>query len=491
MSVRVNFYTFSKKANSTAQPTGTGAAYDCIFLDGADVLQPTIKLNVGMAAGVTAYNYCYISDFHRYYYVQRWFFDTGLWHAVLSVDPLASWKSAIGSYTGYVIRSSAASDGSIKDTFYPAKANPVHNTKAISLSNLGVTWTDSLAMGSYVVGIISGQGVGSINYYVMSPSEFTSFITAVYNNTNDWMNSVSITDISVELLKTLFNPFEYIVSAMWFPMTVPTGASVGSIPLGWWSVPASGANLASDLVPLLQYPVTIDPHPQAATRGSYLNSGPYTNITVDFQPFGLFPLDASIVCGHSVTMNLFIDYITGTACLHVVVNGDNATTSVIYSSAAQVGVPIQIAGRQPSVGSMIAGAGALFVDSIGATAGVLGDIASVSSTMFTEIARGGQQVANGASAILSAVSTGLKRMSSTGSNGSRAQLAVAEFYVSEDYLLLADEDNAQFGRPLYQVAQVSNLAGYLKMGDSDISFPGLAEELNAVRSHLVNGFYYE
>ncbi|MBO7251700.1 MAG: hypothetical protein J6V25_03635, partial [Oscillospiraceae bacterium] len=102
-----------------------------------------------------------------------------------------------------------------------------------------------------------------------------------------------------------------------------------------------------------------------------------------------------------------------------------------------------------------------------------------------------QPVTSGASSILSAVATGLKRMSSTGSNGNRSQLAVAEFYVSEDYLLLTDEDNAQFGRPLYQVAQVSNLAGYLKMGDSDISFPGLAEELNAVRAQMVQGFFYE
>ena len=64
-------------------------------------------------------------------------------------------------------------------------------------------------------------------------------------------------------------------------------------------------------------------------------------------------------------------------------------------------------------------------------------------------------------------------------------------WISEDYLLLTDEDNAQFGRPLYAVRQISNLSGYIQMGDSDITFPGMAEELNAVRTVMTQGFFYE
>ena len=485
MSINVAFYTFSKKSNSTAQPTGTGTIYACTFLDAADILQPVVKLDVTHNNTVTAYNYCYISDFKRYYYVTRWYFDRGLWHAVMAVDPLASWKTAIGSYTGYVLRASAASNGSIKDTFYPAKADPVHVTKAIALTG----WTDSLASGSYVVGVISGQGVGSVNYYVMSPSEFTAFTNAVYANTGDWMNSANVTDITTDLLKTLFNPFEYIVSVMWFPLSVPHGTSVASIPLGWWAVPASGAVLISDLVPLVSYNVTPDAHPQAATRGSFLNSGPFTSITLDFQPFGLIPLDASVVCGHMLTLNLFVDYITGTACLHVVVNGPNSTTTIIYSAAAQVGVPIQISGRQPSVGSMIAGAASTFIDSLQPPqGGLLGDVAHVAGTMFTEL--NGQGIQSKASGVASAIATGLKRMSSTGSNGSRAQL-LDEFYLSQDFLLLTDENNANFGRPLYETRQVSALSGYIQMGDSNIAFAGMAEEISAVRGHMIKGFFYE
>lgn len=485
MAIKVTFYTFSKRVNSTLQPTGSGTEYDCTFLDGADILQPTVKLNVAHDNTVTAFNYCYIADFNRYYFVQRWFFDNALWHAILSVDPLASWKTSIGTYNGYVLRASAAYTGSIKDTFYPAKANPQHVTKAIQLTG----WTDSLAAGSYVVGVISGSGVGSVNYYVMDPSEFTAFTNAVYANTGDWMNSAAITDITTDLLKTLFNPFEYIVSVMWFPLSVPHGTSVASIPLGWWSVPATGAKLVSDVVPLVSYNVTPDQHPQAATRGTYLNSAPYTSITLDFQPFGLIPLDASIVCGNQLTLNLYVDYITGTSCLHITVNKDS-TTSIIYSAAAQVGVPIQISGRQPSVGSMITGAVSAFIDNAQPPqGGLLGDVAHVAGAMFTELS-GGRDLQSSAAGVMSAISTGLKRMSSTGSNGSRAQL-LDELYISQDFLLLTDEKLSSFGRPLYESRQISTIGGYIQMGDANISFPGMAEEISAVRGHMIKGFYYE
>ena len=484
MSIRIDLYTFNKKSNSTAQPTGlTPASYDCIMLDGCDVLQPMLKLQAGVTASITGKNYAYINDFGRYYYITRWWFDRGLWCCTLTVDALASWKTAIGNYTGYVLRSSAASDGSIKDTFYPTKANPVHVTKAINIS-----WQDSLANGTYVVGIINGSGVGSVSYYVFTPAQFAAFCSAVYNNTNDWLNTVSITEIGEDLLKTLFNPFEYIVSCMWFPIAVPSTGS-GNVDLGWWTVPATGSHLVADVVPLVSYTVTPDQHPQAATRGSYLNSGPYTSITLDFQPFGLIPLDASVICGHSFTLNLYVDYITGTACLHIVVNGDNNTKTIIYSGAAQVGVPIQVSGRQPSVGSMITGAASVMLDNIPQPQGVLGDITHVAGTMISELT-GTSDIAGKAAGVLSSISTGLKRLSSTGSNGSRAQI-LDELYLSQDFLLLTDEDNAHFGRPLYQDRQLSAIPGYIQLGDADISFAGMASELDAVRTHLLRGFYYE
>jgi hypothetical protein len=139
---------------------------------------------------------------------------------------------------------------------------------------------------------------------------------------------------------------------------------------------------------------------------------------------------------------------------------------------------------------MISGAAATFIDALQPPqGGLLGDVAHVAGTMYTELS-GGESFQSKAAGVASALASGMKRMGSTGSNGSRAQL-LDEFYLAQDYLLLTDENNATFGRPLYETRQISALSGYIQLGDSNITLPGMAEEISAVRAHMVKGFYYE
>lgn len=484
MSYTATFWSFAKKTNSTKQPTAAGTVYTIDVMDGSGVLSPTIKLLTAGHVNPVALNYCQISAFGRYYFVSNWRYDRGLWWADLSVDVLASYKSAIGSHTGYVLRAASVSDGSIKDTFYPAKTDPVKQVKV-----LNIAWEDELSNGTFVVGIVNGdnRSVGSVGYYVMTPDQFRAFCNAVYANTNDWMQTASITDISTELLKTLFNPFEYIVSAMWFPIQVPVipNSPTTPIPLGFWSVPASCQGLLySEAITALTYSFTPDAHPQAASRGAYLNSSPYTTLTLTFQPFGDIPLDASLVCGKEVVLTIFTDYVTGTACLYVQVN-DNGSGTFLCSQVTQLGVPIQISGRQPNIPSMIAGGIATITETLPQKSGFWQDIKHVASNLL-----GAPDISGTVSKIASQAEAGFKRMGSIGSNGSRAQI-MSEAYVSEDYMILTDEDNNDFGRPVYQVKQISTMAGFVQMGEGHIELAALDAEIAMISDFLTSGFFYE
>lgn len=480
---KVTFWNFGKKQNSTLQPTGLGAEYSCEVLDGSGMLNPTIKLHTAFV-DPSIYTYAKISAWNnRYYFISNWRYDRGLWWADLTIDVLASWKNSIGSWSGYVLRSASQSDGTIKDTFYPAKAEPVQKTKVISLG-----WQDELSNGTFVVGIINGDtgAVGSVNYYVMTPAQFISFCHAVYDNTNDWLDTGNISDISEELLKTLFNPFEYVTSAMWFPITVPVmpGSAKTSIPMGWWDVPAAATGvLYTEAVPAATYSVTPDPHPQAAIRGAYLNSAPYTTLTLDYQPFGLIPLDASLVCGRQLDLVTYVDYVSGVACLHIQtdVNGDG---SLIYSQATQLGVPIQISGRQPNIASMIAAGVASVTEGLASKQGIMADVNHVIKGLT------GADISGTVGKIASAAETGFKRLSSLGSNGSRAQI-LSEAYLSQDYLMLVDELNSDFGRPLYETKQISTLSGYIQCGEGHVNFNCLDQERAMISAYLTTGFFYE
>ena len=124
MGFTVNFYQFNKEDNSTKRPTSPSVSYDCIIKRGSGLIAPKIELGIGLST-TPIWNYCYIPNFNRYYYVSEWFFDNAMWTANLTCDVLATYKSEIGSADLYALRTSVSSlyDGRIPDTLYPTKVN--------------------------------------------------------------------------------------------------------------------------------------------------------------------------------------------------------------------------------------------------------------------------------------------------------------------------------------------------------------------------------
>ena len=120
--MNVYFYTFSKRINSTAQPTG-GTLHTVTLKTPSSVMTPTISLVWSGSGSPAAYNYAYISDYGRYYWVSNWTFSDRQWTATLNVDVLASYKTQIGGSSKYILRAadSSAWSGSLEvlDTSYP------------------------------------------------------------------------------------------------------------------------------------------------------------------------------------------------------------------------------------------------------------------------------------------------------------------------------------------------------------------------------------
>ena len=99
--MNVTFYTFSKRVNSTAQPV-SGTDYTVILKEPSSVISPRLDLIWSGTGSPTAFNYAYISDFGRYYWVTNWEYHDRKWTCSLTVDELASWKTEIWSSGKYV-----------------------------------------------------------------------------------------------------------------------------------------------------------------------------------------------------------------------------------------------------------------------------------------------------------------------------------------------------------------------------------------------------
>lgn len=473
MAIIVNFYSFSKRVNSTKQPSGTGTAYNCVLKDGSSIVNPTIELSLN--SDPSTYNYAYIAEYSRYYWVNEWTYYRGVWSASLIVDALASWKSAIGSSSQYVLRCSSESDGDIIDTIYPAKAKATYQTYPFT-----TPFVDSASDGCYAVRVINKLGSGGPVTYLMTKSQLSTLLDFMFD-TIDWAD-VDPEDVPAEVLKTELNPFQYIVSCQWIPLPI-SSVWGGSHPVyfGFWqcsdlsSVKTVPANCFAEG----ETSIVLGHHPQATTRGNYLNMSPYSRYSLYFPPYGWIPIDSTMIIGvTNIKAKWSVDFVNGLGVLQVyAVFADNAER-LISTHRAKVGVDIQIS--------------QLRTDLIGGVTRAFGStVGGVASAVAGNVVGG---VAGAISGIISAVDYFMPQMESMGQSGSFADYMATNIktpQVIAQFMEIVDEDNADLGRPLCKVKTISSLSGYVRIRDTDISVPCTSVEIDTIKSNMNEGFFYE
>lgn len=470
MGISVNMYSFSKYANSTERPSGGSTSFDCILKDSSGVIAPTIALRLDMSFNVSEYNYAYIPDFGRYYFIREWTWERGLWIANLAVDVLATYKDNIGASTQYVLRCSAASNGKILDTIYPTTSDITHQRVAVELP-----WKVHLEDGYYIVGIIgdANNTLGAVNYYAFTQEEMNEF-NRVLMASADWLN-VPTEEISTELLKALYNPYQYVVSALWFPLVIPLteAPAVSSINFGWWSLNVKCRRLRATATSF-SGSINIPKHPQATTRGEYLNLAPYSRYSLYFSPFGTFPLDTTKIAGAtSLAYTVLIDYISGTGRLNIAPQYPDGNSPIIESVEGMCSVPIQLA--------------QIARDYIGTTATAVSAVGSVAQDLAT--GDFGGAISNFASGIDSTLKAAAPQLRTSGGNGNTSNFITAPQLYCQFFNLVA-EYNAKLGRPLCEARQISTIPGYIMCMDADVQTNSTQTENESIKSYMEGGFYY-
>lgn len=468
--MKVRFYTFSKKYNSTARPSGTYAEYECVIKSSSDVITPTIELQMGLSTNPSAYNYCYIGDYGRYYWVKDWTFFNHLWIATLNVDVLATWKSYIGDTSMYVYRASAQYDGSLYDTKYPTKAD-------ITVSKIGITALGKkFSDGYFVLGVYGdSNNATTMAYYVIRASDFGTFMQELYSK---GVGDSSIwNSLGTGIRNAIFDISSYIKSLMWFPADPSQlNTSSNTIKVGALTLNCPNSKIADNqygyAISLGTGMISIPKHPQAGTRGSYCNIAPYSRYKLVYLPFGSFELDSTLVGLYTyLYCNVYVDAITGQAILDVYLTNDNqgAGSILILTRTCKYGVDIPIAVSQtnvPSIASSLAGAG----------------ISATHGNIFSAVV----------SAISSVAEMRLPALDSVdNSQGSLVALDHISNCLLGFFYTLADEDNNSNGRPLCKVKKPSVLGGYIEGESNDFSAPATIDEMEEIKRFIDNGFYYE
>lgn len=359
--MNIQLWSFDKKRNSTKRPTGAGATMTGELKEDFTLTGLEVTFNLGALLNTPTFNYCYIPNLRRYYFITDWYYTKGLWVAVCAVDVLATYKTEIGNSRQYVTRAYSSYDPDIIDTAYITTCDNIirNNDSMTSTTFWGASaWGNN---GTVVIGTIGANSgaVGPVSYYAMSVSSFASLMDTMLSGIS-WMG-ISATEISEELQKALINPTQYIVSCRWYPILYSgftQGTAVTAVKLGWWSFAASARLLStiSSAWVNRNNELTIPHHPQTAMnpRLAYLDMAPFSYYMLKFLPFGVFEIDTTELYDKTyLGLNVDVNLMTGDAVLKVSAKG--STGSYNWNNAflvveGQIGVTLPVGQVSADIG---------------------------------------------------------------------------------------------------------------------------------------------
>lgn len=459
MAIAVQLTSFSKPFNSTAQPASFTKTANCLLKDNCGITEPVFLIRLGTAENPVNYNYAYIADWGRYYYIKEWTYVGGTfdWAFEMEVDVMASFKSQIGASTQYVLRTSvlAQVDETIVDNMYPQTAVVTRNTQSItSPFQAYSTGTYSIVLG--VIGKKTATNKTGINYYVLNSNQFGAFFDAMFSGTDYF----DIEEITFNLAKALVNPTDYITTCKLFPFAVPTGGT-DEIQFGWWNSEIYASIIGSNTVFEWQADIPIPKHPQASTRGAYLNISA-ARYELFCPLFGNIPINpASLINATNLHVYVRVDCISGVGDLLI-----SANSITIEKTTTQISteVPIgQVSQNFVSAASSIAGAAGSAMS--GNVIGLAASIGDTAAHLLPQI-----------------------RVSGTVGNTGAYFWA---FILTAEFPNIVPGNDVSEGRPCCKMLNISTTGnGYYQVRNAEVSTPGNSTENEKVIEIMESGFLY-
>jgi len=454
--ITIRLYTYTKKTNSTARPSG-GTSFSCNIKSPSSLISPVLLLG----GDVKDYNYCYIPAFKRYYFINDIIFNEGLWELHCNVDVLASYKDAIGSTNCYITRSSVNYDGTIIDSLYPSTTQC---TETDVIEEWGFGWS-GFENGYYILGLQGTQGSNSngVLYYQLSPADFVSVISGFYSNTGGtwWGN------LADGVINTLNKMSDYVVSCTWYPFKLDEESASHRVYVGSYNTGVDAYRVKSYPTTGFNLSFTVPKHPQASSRGSYLNYAPYSRYELHDPLVGTIPLNPNIMRNlSSFLVNLTIDHTTAQA-RYMIYTTKLSDVIPIYSTIIPFGCNISLNGTVVNVASVI--------DSAAETG------AAVASGNFLGALHG----------IGNALLSSIPNVGSHGSNGGFIDFTLNQATLKGYFMPVVNADNANRGRPWCQVAQPANVGGYMVIENPHVAIDGTEDEASMLNGMLSSGVYYE
>ena len=460
---------FSKRRNSTKQPTG-GTTKTVVLKEGTSVMKPSFLLT----NPVLTWNYC--SAFGHYYYIRDIVLETNdLFRVECELDVMATFKNAIGNYTTMVSRAASDQDYDVVDSIYPAKTVPI--TSRVQIANPGV-FTTNFNSGTFLIGT---SGRGGQRVYVMNHAQATAAMEAMFPQLSvtpaAWFEST----FETALMGGSANATQYVTFYKWLPIpysiTSALTSSANEFYVGPWNM-CDGVILSGPIhyvsssinYGVFSQSVTFPARTDGGSRGKWEYLAPFANYSVYCPPFGMITIDPAylISAGRQITFDLMVEFLSGNATLRIYYGIRQSGPKMQGVYTHNLACDLRQAGSSINIGGIAGGAASA--------------VAGYVTENYKEMAAG----------IASAAASTLPQTGSVGGGGSGPTADMGEnWYAYATYFDPIDENQAELGRPLAEVVQINTLSGYVKCANASLAIPGHAEEMSEVNGFLNSGFFYE
>ena len=467
---------FTKRANSTLQPATLGTDINAYLKEETSIERPSFILQTPIS------DYTYVQAFGHYYFVDDVInLDASRCEVICSMDPLATYKADITSYTAFVERAASSYDVFINDPLLSQKQILIRETQ--NLTDVSSFFTTG--SGCFLVECLA-KNLGVVLYATNNLDPYKYILDpTVYTNTDKtaWIAST---------ISQAFDLDVYIGSVKWFPFTASDLGSAldpgteGIFPLGPVDIGiAAGFSYDIYKVPqsymakTAQIDITL---PSTNNFNDFRDcNSQYTQYNLYLPGVGVVSLDSAMVgyainSNYTLTADIYVDLVSGEITYILRFKDAQSNAKAIigrYSGNVSVDVPI----------------GKAAVDTV------------KSAKMFAQSVATGAAAGGGWGAVAGAVVGGVEAIynhltpdtSMVGGSGNKT-----EIFHNKDYIILSrkqfdakDYPTSVAGRPLMQNVQLSTLSGYVKCGNASVPVNCHASEREMINRYLNSGFYIE
>lgn len=457
----ITVYTgFSKRKNSTKQPTG-GTQKTVTLKEGTSIESPTFVLQSN------DFTINYVKAFDHYYFVDDIkSVRNNLIEVICSMDVLATFKSQIGSYNALIERSA-----SFYDPLYPDPAITIKDDISTAYATSAISHLDD--DGYFALTVLNNKGsqTGFMVTYFVKDTTLRSI--AQYVNT-DW--GAAATDFLSWLQATFLRTADCIIDCRWLPIdsTAFSSDTVSeNIDIGVDTLTVTGERLAYPHVAVTSGSITI-PHVYTDFR----KYAPYTVGKLYIPCYGVVDINTLDFDNDTIYYKYYIDPQTGDAAVFLAADSSYNVIVSTYTFNISVQCPV---GR---VGNDVLG---FMASGLTTSAMVAGAMALPNK--FTSAAA----VATGASAINTLGSMLGATSSVHGTMGGRVMSYDLTMVLGIEYKDTQTLSSVQTeaGRPCMEQHVLNTCSGYVKCVNASVDIPGMSEEKTQVNDFLNSGFYYE